>query len=405
MEEGEQAVRQPLDGVRVLDLTQYNAGPFSMMVLASMGAEVIKVESALRLDLHRRPNPVYGRLDVPSFEQVHMRKRSIRLNLKDSRGVDLAKELVRVSNLVAESFRPGVLDRLGLGYEELRKVNPRIILVSVSAAGQSGPERENPGYAPIFGATGGLSHITGYADGPPVEIRHIMDHSVGLATACAALLALFHQKRTGQGQHVDIAAQEVASAFIGEYLLQYASGGGMAARMGNADRSMAPHGVYPCAGEDRWVALAVGSEAEWHGLRRAMGNPPWADDPRFADGALRWQHRAELDERVAAWTRAHTREEVTTRCQAHGVPAMPSLSAADIFADRHIAARDALPWIEHPRYGRRQVVRPPWKLSRTPADAVGWSPDLGEHTYAVFHDLLGLSAEEIERLAVEQVLY
>lgn len=398
-------MRQPLDGVRVLDFTLHNAGPFSMMVLASMGAEVIKIETALRLDIHRRPHPVYGRFDIPNFEQVHMRKRSVRLNLKDPRGLDLARALVRASNLVAESFRPGVLDRLGLGYEELRKINPNVILVSISAAGQIGPERENPGYAPIFGATGGLSHVTGYADGPPVEIRHIMDHSVGLATACAALLALFHQRRTGQGQHIDVAAQEVASAFVGEYLLQYASGGGLAQRMGNADHSMAPHGVYPCAGEDRWVAIAVGSEAEWQGLGRAMGGPTWADDPRFADGYLRWQYREELDGLVAAWTTAHTREQITQRCQAHGVPAMPSLSPADIFADQHVAARDVLPWVEHPRHGRRRVVRPPWKLSRTPADAVGWSPDLGEHTYEVFHDLLELSVDEIDRLAEEQVIY
>ncbi|HEX7128196.1 MAG TPA: CoA transferase [Thermodesulfobacteriota bacterium] len=398
-------MKPPLDGVRVLDFTLHNAGPFATMLLACMGAEVIKVESAMRLDIHRRPHPVYGRLDVPNFEQVQMRKRSVRLNLKDPRGIELARALAKVSDLVAESFRPGVMDRLGLGYADLSKLNRRIILLSVSAAGQTGPERENPGYAPIFGATGGLGYLTGYEDGPPVEIRHIMDHSVGLSAACGALFALYHQRRTGEGQHVDVSGQEVASSLIGEYLVEYAAGGRSAARMGNADHIMAPHGVYPCAGKDRWVAIAVGSDAEWLGLRAAAGDPGWASDGRFDDAVGRWTHRDEIDRRLAEWTSRHAAEEITRRCQAHGVAAIPSMSPADIHADPQTEARDMLPTIEHPRHGRRRAVRPPWKFSRTPADAVGWSPDLGEHTAEVFGELLGLSAAEIESLVEARVIY
>ena len=187
----------PLRGVRVADFTLHAAGPFCAHMLALLGAECIKIETAGRLDIFRKPHPVYGRMGAATFDQVTSNKLSVQLNLKQPRGVELAKRLVAVSDIVAESFRPGVMDRLGLNYEALKAVKPDIVMVSVSASGQTGPERGYAGYAPLFGAAGGLGTLTGYEDGPPTEIRHVMDHSTGLTAAMAVLAAYLRKKRTG----------------------------------------------------------------------------------------------------------------------------------------------------------------------------------------------------------------
>ncbi|OGA52975.1 MAG: hypothetical protein A3G24_24020, partial [Betaproteobacteria bacterium RIFCSPLOWO2_12_FULL_62_13] len=260
---------QPLHGVRVADFTLHAAGPFCAHVLSLLGAECIKIETAERPDIFRKPHPVYGRMESATFDQVASNKLSIRLNLKQPRGVDLAKRLVAVCDIVAESFRPGVMDRLGLSYEALKAVKPDIVMVSVSASGQTGPERGYAGYAPLFGAAGGLGTLTGYEDGPPTEIRHVMDHSSGLTAAMATLAAYLLKKRTGAGQHVDVAAREVACGFIGDALLQFAATGVAPRRTGNDAPQIAPHNVYPCAGEDRWVSIVVSTEGEWRAFATA----------------------------------------------------------------------------------------------------------------------------------------
>ena len=397
--------KPPLYGVRVADFTLHAAGPYCAHLLSLLGAECIKIETAVRPDIFRKPHPVYGRMGAATFDQVASNKLSVQLNLKDARGVDLAKRIVAASDIVAESFRPGVMDRLGLSYEALKEIKPDIVMVSVSASGQTGPERAYAGYAPLFGAAGGLGTLTGYDDGPPTEIRHVMDHSTGLTAAMGTLAAYLRKKRTGRGQHVDVAAREVACGFIGDALLQFAATGVAPRRAGNAAAQSAPHNVYPCAGNDAWVSIVVASDTEWRAFARALGRGEWLADSRYVSASSRWAHREKLDVEVSAWTRTHTREDVTLILQAAGVAAFPSYTAQDIVDDPHVNARGAITAMSGPDGESRKVVGPPWRFSRTPASIERWTPKLGEHNEYVFGELLGLSSPEVEALVEAKVIY
>jgi crotonobetainyl-CoA:carnitine CoA-transferase CaiB-like acyl-CoA transferase len=399
------AARGPLHGVRVADFTLHAAGPYCAHLLSLLGAECIKIETGLRPDIFRKPHPVYGRMTAATFDQVASNKLSVQLNLKDPRGRDLAKRIVVASDIVAESFRPGVMDRLGLSYEALKQVKSDIVMVSVSASGQTGPERGYAGYAPLFGAAGGLGTLTGYEDGPPTEIRHVMDHSTGLTAAMATLAAYLRKKRTGLGQHVDVAAREVACGFIGDALLQLAATGIAPRRTGNDAPQIAPHNVYPCAGEDTWVSIVVATDEEWRAFAQVLQRPEWLADPRFASAQTRAAHRLDIDRDVSAWTRTRSREEVTRLLQAVGVAAFPSYTAQDIVDDAHIRTRGTIKTMTSARGETRDVVGPPWRFSRTPASIERWTPELGEHNEYVFGELLGLDAGEIKELIEAKVVY
>ena len=426
----------PLSGVRVADFSVHAAGPFAGLMLAELGAQVIKVESSARLDITRRPHTMYGK-PPSSFEQVNANKLSVCLNLKEPQAVELALQLVRLSDLVLENFRPGVMDRLGLGYEYLRRVRPDIILISISSNGQTGPERGYAGYAPMFSALGGLGHLTGYPDGPPVELRHAMDHTGGMMAALVALAALCGKSplakgaqgpvskegtggmsagttpeynegepwRDSLGIHVDVSVRDVATAFIGPELLDYAMNQREPMRRGNRDDAAAPQGVYRCHGEDDWVSVSVASQEEWQGLCRAMGQPSWCRQDKFGDGYQRWQNQDELDRHLEEWTLSLSPVEVTQRLQAEGVAAFPSLSAADLMADRHLHDRNAFPEVHHPEKGRQRAVAPPWRFSKTPARIDQWTPDLGEHNLEVFHGLLGLGVDQVRSLEHAKVIW
>ena len=294
MPDGPPRTTGPLSGVRVADFSVHAAGPFAGLMLAELGAQVIKIESSARLDITRRTHVMYGK-PPSSFEQINANKMSACLNLKEPRAVELALELVQVSDLVLENFRPGVMDRLGIGYGALREVKPDIILVSLSSNGQTGPERNYAGYAPMFAALGGLGHLTGYADGPPVELRHGMDHTGGMLAAFAAVAALCARRGHDLGQHVDVSLRDMGSSFIGPALLDYAMNGREAMRQGNRDDAAAPQGVYRCRGQDAWVSISVASEEEWQGMVRAIGDPDWAQGDEFGDAFRRWKAHDRLD--------------------------------------------------------------------------------------------------------------
>ena len=405
----------PLSGVRVTDFSVHAAGPFAGLMLAELGAQVIKIESSARLDITRRTHAVYGK-PPSSFEQVNANKLSVCLNLKEPRAVDLALELVRLSDLVLENFRPGVMDRLGLGYEVLHQVKPDVILVSLSSNGQTGPERSYAGYAPMFAALGGLGHLTGYPDGPPVELRHAMDHTGGMLAAFCAIAALCAKtthptfirdgpEGSSLGQHIDVSVRDMGTAFIGPSLLDFAMNGREALRQGNRDDVFIPQGVYRCKGEDAWASISVGSEGEWQGLRRAMGDPSWTNELRFGDAYQRWHNQDELDRCIEEWTRQSTPWQITKLLQAEGVAAFPSLSADQIANDPHLLARGTFPTIHHPEKGHQRAVGPPWRFSRTPASVDRWTPDLGEHNVEVLHGLLGLETAEVRALEEAKVVW
>ena len=394
----------PLSGVRVADFSVHAAGPFAGMILASLGADVIKVESAARLDITRRPHAMYGK-PPSSFEQVNASKRSVTLNLKEARALELAYDLVRISDVALENFRPGVMDRLGLGYPQLREIKPDIIMVSLSSNGQTGPEARYAGYAPMFAALGGIGYLTGYPDGPPVELRHAMDHTGGMMAAFSAVAALCAHRNHQVGQRADVAVRDIATAFMGHALMDTTMNDRDAARLGNRDDAMAPHGVFPCRGEDQWVTIAVADDDQWRALKQAMGNPEWADADEYGDAFLRWQNQDSLERRVSEWTATRAAEEVTHLLQSAGIAAFPSLSADQLMADPHLAERDAFPATVHVEKGEQRAVAPPWRFSETPTDPLRWTPDLGEHNREVFCGLLGMDEAELADLQEARIVW
>jgi crotonobetainyl-CoA:carnitine CoA-transferase CaiB-like acyl-CoA transferase len=395
---------KPLAGIRIADFTLHAAGPFCTHILSQLGAECIKVESAARLDIFRKPHPVYGRMGPASFDQVAANKLSVRINLKDPKGVALAGKLVAASDLVCESFRPGVMDRLGLGYAALAAIKPSIVMVSVSSSGQTGPDSHFAGYAPLFGAWGALGYLTGYADGPPVEMRHVMDHSVGMNAAMAAVAAVYRLRRTGQGGHVDVSAREVACSLAGEALL-FAAAGGVPARIGNDHPRMAPHGVFRTRDEDRWMTIAVRGDDEWRALAKLMSTPGLLADPRFQTQSGRHKHQRELHGEIERWTMTREVPELQQMLQDVGISAHLSCNMQDIAQDRHLRERGTVVDVEDMDGCKRAALRAPIRFSRSEVGMQRGTPRLGEDEDYVFGDLLGLSREERQSLTEQRVIY
>ena len=395
---------KPLAGVRVADFTNMAAGPYATLMLALLGADVIKIESQARLDIGRRPHPLYGRFDVPNFDHLSGHKRSITLNLKDERGVQLARELVATSDVAIENFRPGVMGRLGLGWEQLREVNPRLVMVSLSAYGQHGPDSHRPGYAPIFAAEGGLGYMTGYPDGAPGEIRNQMDHEAGLIAALLSLAMLEQRERSGTGAFADLAAREVAAMLVGESIVQTLADGD-APRLGSGHEQWAPHGIYPAAGEDAWIAIAIRSDEEWLRFVELSGHQSF-DRPQYVTAGRRRANRAAIDLALRNWTANQDAHELAARLQAAGIAAEVSMTGEQLAADAHLRERGAIVDLEHPRYGERATVGAPWRFETASSVRYDtWSPDLGEHNEEVICGILGHSREDLERWIAEQAVY
>jgi benzylsuccinate CoA-transferase BbsF subunit len=286
------------------------------------------------------------------------------------------------------------MDRLGLGYEALRAVRDDVILLSVSSSGQTGPDSHYAGYAPLFGAWGGLGYLTGHPDGPPVEMRHVMDHSVGMNAAVAVLAALIRRRRTGMGAHVDVAAREVAASLVGESLLEAAAGLDQR-RRGNGSPAMAPHGVYPTREPNRWLSVAVASDDEWARLHGELGSLAPPDVCASLSLAQRLDRQPQLDAVLASWASRLTAEEAAGRLQALGVGAHPAWSAADIVRDPHLRARGAIIEVAQDERTRRAAVGLPMTFG--PGAAAGISrgtPALGQDEDYVFGELLGLGRQQ-----------
>ncbi len=402
----------PLQGVRVLDFTWVWAGPYATMLLAMLGAEVIKVEGPEWLDLGRRsivwplaePEP----LEIPinqgaSFNSINMSKLGVTIDLGKPAGVDLARRLVRVSDVVVDNMRAGAMERLGLGYRALQEVNPGIIVLSSTGRGSQGPERHYAGYATIHCAVGGAAHITGYPDEPPSTTTGDVDLMNATAAAYAIVAALHHRAQTGEGQFIDYSQCEGVTSLIGEVLLDYEMNGRSPGRVGNCDQRMAPHNLYACWGVDRWVALAVETDAEFAALAAVIGRPELADDPRFADAASRKRHEAELDRLIGEWTRPRDRDTVVELLSAAGLAAAPSHNAEELIRNPHLRQRGAFVEVDHPEVGRREFVGVPWKMSDY-EPPVSHAPMLGEHNDQVFRELLGLTDSEMAELRRQGVI-
>ena len=332
-----------------------------------------------------------------------MNKLGVTVNLDRAGGIDLVKRLVGVSDVVFENMRPGAMQRMGLGYEDLRQANPQLIMLSSSAHGATGPESQYAGYATVHHAVGGASHITGYPGGPPSTTLGDVNLANATGAAFAVIAALHHRAATGEGQFIDYSQCEGVSSFIGEVLLDYEMNGRSPGRRGNADELMAPHNVYRCWGVDRWVAVAVETDEEFAALARVMGSPELADDPRFANAAARKRNEAELDAIISEWTGARDRDLVANTLLREGIAAAPSRDADNLFHDPHLRARGALVEVESPEVGRREFAGAPWIMSDCDVDPRP-APLLGEHNGYVFRQILGMDEPEIEELRRTRVV-
>lgn len=326
----------PLDGLRVLDLTHDWAGPHCARLLADYGAEVIKIEYPKRLDGMRGGFP--AKVDAhPRFWQLHRNKRSLTLDLKDAAHRQVFEALLRESDVVLENSRPGVMDKLGYGYAALRRLKPDIVHVSMSAFGSDGPQAAYAGYGGTLEAACGIQDLTAYApDGRRLRVRE-MDVTNGIAGACAVMTALWHRRRTGEGQWIDLAESETAAWLMGEQLLAAARAPGSVKPRGNRHPRFAPQGCYRCAGEDRWLTLAIRDDAEWTKLARRIGGA--ALDARYASVDGRRARHEELDALIGAWTAQAEAPALMRELQAEGLAAGMVYNAADIAADPHLQAR------------------------------------------------------------------
>ena len=391
---------RPLEGVRVLDLTWVWAGPFGSMNLAHLGADVIRVESSVRPDLYRRgpaaPEGVEPSLNTNGmFNQWNQGKRSVGVDLRDPRGVEIVKALVAEVDVVFQNFATGVLERLGLGYNVLKAINPRVILASVSGYGQTGPYREYMGYGPATGPLSGLASASGFPGEGPEETGVAMpDPTAGITAAYAVTAALLRRDETGVGEHLDVTLWEATAALNLDGWMEYALRGTQAERIGNRDPWMAPHGCFPAAGDDEWVTIACTDD----GFAQLAEIIPGLMDERFATLASRKQHEDELDAVVSAWTGGLDRWYVTGVLQACGIAAFPSFTSKDIIEDPHLNARGFVERLEHPEVGARAHTGIPWRFAERPNGVRMPAPQLGGHTDEVLRDVLGLSEAEIDDL-------
>jgi benzylsuccinate CoA-transferase BbsF subunit len=399
-----------LHGIRVADFSWVWAGPYCTSLLGYLGAEVIKIESMKRVDQTRKGSIMNGDSfegvnSSPTFNNANLNKKGISLDITAPKGQELARRLVAQSDVVVANMRPGKMDKLGLGYKDLIQVKPDIIMLEATGFGGKGPYKGFAGFAPIFASFGGLAYLTGYEDGPPNPMSGVQDLRAGTQGAFAILAALLHRQKTGEGQYIDLSSSECITTLVGSEMMDYTMNGRSPIRCGNADTIMAPHNVYRCKGEDKWVSIAVATDEEWKSLCRAMGEPEWTKDAAFGDSYSRHKNRNKLDEHMARWTADYTHFEVMERLQAAGVAAMPSFCASELLTNPHTLARELITSVHHPVLGEQKVIAPPWKLSETPASIQKAAPCLGEDNEAVFGGLLGMSKEELNRLSEGKIVY
>ncbi len=401
----------PLQGIRVANFGWVWAGPVVGQTLGFLGAEVYKIESRARIDINRTLPPfAEGVQDPDRSLQNHAGwagNGSVTLNLKKPEAKELAKQLVAKSDVVIENFGPGAMNALDLGYEQLRAVNPDIVMLSMPAAGLSGPLKDVRTYGMSLTSLTGLDSLTGYPGGPPIPVENAFpDPYNGVMGAFAILVALTHRDRTGTGQHIDYSQQEAMMQMVGPAFMDYAMNGRSAGLMGNKHplAAAAPHGVFPCAGDDRWISIAVVTQQEWDGLVAGMDSPDWAAAPEFGEPAARIKNIDPLHERLAAWTAGFNDYELAQRLQEHGVAAAPVLNVSDLLNDPHYKARGTFIEVQHPLGFSETIYGAYVKTSKTEVN-VQPGPAIGRDNDVVFKELLGLEEERYRQLIDEEVIY
>jgi formyl-CoA transferase len=388
-------MKQALSGVRVLDFTQVMAGPFCAMLLGDLGADVIKVEPPGG-DTTRRMGKRQG-TESPSFWAVNRNKRGIILNLKDSRAQEIARTLAARADILVENYRPGVMAAFGLGYEDLRALNPALIYASISGFGSTGPYAQRGGFDLVAQGMSGIMSITGEVGMAPIKCGvPITDLGAGLFALQAVLAAYIHRLQTGEGQHVDTSLLEAGVAFSIWESTQYFSTGEIPEPMGSAHRMSAPYQAIRCA--DGYITLGAANQRTWERFAQAIGLPELISRPEYAEDRLRVHNRHQLAQEIEAVTATRPRAHWLAVLEEVGVPCGPILDYAEVFADPHVQARGMVQEMDHPAGGRIRVLGPAAKLSETPARLSRPAPLYGEHTAELLREL-GYSDADIKALA------
>src|SRR5437899_1089158 len=383
-----------LAGLRVLDVTQVMAGPFCAMILADLGADVIKIEPPSGDSTRQMPGAVRG--DSPSFNAVNRGKRSVVINLKVKEGRDVLMRLARSSDILIENYRPGVMTALGVGYEQVARLNPRLIYASISGYGHSGPARDKGGFDLIAQGVAGIMSVTGEPGGPPMKAGvPITDLGAALFALVGILAAVESRHHTGVGQHVDTSLVDAGVALSVWEATEYFSGTGVAAPMGSGPRMNAPSHAIRCA--DGYITIGAANERLFRRLCGVLGHPEWAHAPEFAENAGRVRNRADLAQRIESITLQQPRGHWLAFFEQNDIPCGPINDYAQVFADPQVIARDMIVEVEHPTLGRLRALGSPIKMSATPADVGRRAPLLGEHTDEVMAEF-GFADAEIATL-------
>jgi benzylsuccinate CoA-transferase BbsF subunit len=393
-------------GLRVTNFGWFWVATVMGNILADLGAEVVKVESRTSFDNARATTVGLAGSQGEGLFTINVQHslKSIQINLSTPEGVRIAKELVQQSDVVIENYRPGVMERLGLSYRELRKIRPDLIMVSASAYGQEGPLRTASGFGTNLACVTGMDTLQGYGKDEPRPFNvAILDPMNGVLGAYALLAALRHRAGTGEGQYIDIAQAEATLSMFGAPLLDYDFNKRVHHAIGNRDLTSAPHDVYPCRGDDSWVSIAIATDAEWRCFCDATGNTAWAGDPRFADAYLRLRNQDALDTLIAEWTRPRDAAEIAEQLQSYGVASAPVSNIVQIAEDEHY--KDRGNWMEanHP-FGNAVLYTVPWKMSATPPRVRRPGPLVGMDTQYYMQEVLGIPESETDRLVQEKVL-
>jgi benzylsuccinate CoA-transferase BbsF subunit len=408
----------PLQGYRIIDFGTAWAAPMATQLLADMGAEVIKIETNTRLDGLRLGRPIVGD-DIaggdegkwpnmqPSFHGLNRNKLSFTVNIKEPEGHKLILDLIGLSQVVVDNFSPGVMARNKLAYEDLVKVRPDIICISLSGAGQKGPYRDATLYAGSITALSGIGSLIGYHGEPLTGMTALAfgDANASIHASFAIMAAICQRERTGQGTFIDFSEAQAASSLLGEPLTDYFMNGRVAVPQGNRHPFLAPHGNYRCQGNDKWISLAIRTDDEWDALCEVMGSPDWAKQAKFRDGLARWQNQTELDAHLNDWTVNHEPYGLMELLQARGIAAVPVMNVEDQYLDPHFRDRQIHLEIDHPLVGFEVIYGIPWRISGSPREVRRPAPNIGEHTRYVLGTILGRGEAEIDRLIEQQIAY
>ena len=403
---------KPLEGIRVLDLTQVFAGPTCTRILSDLGAEVIRMEAPSRADVTRNLIHVDNDGQEVPWERAlyftirNAGKKEIVLDLNQPRAREIIRELIAQCDIVAESFTPRVMRNWELDYEHVKAIKPDVIMISLSGYGQDGPYSDWSAYGMGLEPASGVSQLTGYAGGAPLRSGlSFTDPYSGFAGAGAVLAALHYRRRTGKGQYIDLSEQEAAVPLVGAALMDYAMNGRLPERMGNRSPWAAPQGCYRCAGDDDWIVISIATDREWASFCDATGHPEWAQDARFGDVLSRHENHDALDELIASWTREQDHYEAFHLLQRAGVKAAPVLNGKEVLLDPHFRARGQFDVVDQPHMGRRPVQRHlAAKFEHFEASAEAPAPTFGQHNAEVLGGLLGLSEDELASLEEQGVI-